>query len=99
MGVADDPGREGPDDLHLAAFQKLEQALGVFLFLAGGFGEDVRDLDEAVLLGAGAEIVVAVAGLRFTGEGGEDVAFGLGAFQGLHDCSLCCRFVPGGKGR
>ena len=73
----DDAGREGGGDFHVAAFKELEQALGVFFFLKRGFGEDVGDLHKAVFFGRTGKIIIAVAGLRFTGKGGEDIPFSL----------------------
>ena len=73
----DDAGREGGSDFHVAAFKELEQALGVFFFLKRGFSEDVGDLHKAVFFGRTGKIIIAVAGLRFTGKGGEDIPFSL----------------------
>ena len=83
----DDAGREGGSDFHVAAFKELEQALGEFLFLQGGFLEDVADQDVAIALGFGSKEVVTVAGLRFTGKGGEDIPFSLRAHQRFHTIS------------
>ena len=54
--------------------QGTEQALGVFFFLKRGFGEDVGDLQSRLFSRTG-KIIIAVAGLRFTGKGGEDIPF------------------------
>ena len=80
-GGADDPGWKGALNLDLAALEKLEEPLGVFLLLIGGLLEDRGDLDEAVVAGLAREEGVAVAGLRFAREGHEHVAFGSGAFE------------------
>jgi hypothetical protein len=56
----------------------------VFLFLVGGFVEDLGNLDEAFLFRGGREIIVAHARLGLAGEGGEQVLFGAGAFDALH---------------
>ena len=49
----------------MPAFEELEEALGVFLFLISGFFEDVGNLDVAFLAGHSSEVGVAVAGLGF----------------------------------
>ena len=56
----------------------------MFLFLQGGFLEDIADQDVAIAFGFGSKEVVTVAGLRFTGKSGQDVFLGLGTFQRFH---------------
>ena len=87
-GVADDTRGEGGGDFDGAAFEVLEEALGVFLFLEGGLLEDLGNLDEAFLLRDAGEEVVAVAGLRFPGEGVQQVLFGAGSLDACHLGSL-----------
>ena len=84
LAVRDDPGGIGRLNFHFAAFQELEETLGVFLFLQGGFLEDVADQNVAIAFGFGSKEVVTVAGLRFTGKSGQDVFLGLGTFQRFH---------------
>lgn len=83
-GALDGAGGVSGGDFNGAAFEELEQTLGVFLLLQGGFSEDIGDQDKAVFLGLGSEVIVTVAGLGFTGESGEDVLFGLGALERFH---------------
>ena len=60
----------------------------MLFFLKGRFGEDVAHQNEAVFLGGPGKEVVAVTGLGFTGKGGEDILFGLRAFQRFHESSF-----------
>jgi len=53
----------------------------------GGFLENVGNLDEPLFFGLTGKIGVAVAGLGFSGKGGQDIFFGLASFE-AHDCSL-----------
>ena len=69
-------GRKAAGNLHLAAFQQLEQPLGMLLFLIRYFLENRRDLHKAVLFGLAGKKGVAIARLGFAGKGGEDVLFG-----------------------
>jgi len=87
LAVSDDPGRIRRRDFHISTFKELEQALGVFFFLKRGFGEDVGDLHKAVFFGRTGKIIIAVAGLRFTGKGGEDIPFSLRTLQRFHTIS------------
>ena len=68
--------------------QRLKPHLGVFLLVFGGLGKNFSDLLVAFLLGYTGEIGVFIAGLRFTGKGGQQVLFGLGAFQFHGSCSF-----------
>jgi len=95
-GGADDAGREGRRHLDRAPFQKLEEALGVLLLLQRGFGEDVGHEHKAFLLGLAGEGVVAVAGLGFATEGGEDVFLGLGTLERFHGDGSLQKIVRGG---
>ena len=83
IAVADDAGGEGGGDFRVATVQELEQALGMFLFLKGGFLKNGADKLVAVLLGAAGKEVVAVAGLGFAGKGGEQIDAGLGSVERL----------------
>ena len=58
--------------------QELKPYLGVLFFVLGSLGKQGGDLLVAVLLGAGSVIGVLVAGLRFAGEGRQQVGFGGG---------------------
>ena len=86
--AADDAGREGGRHFHGPAFQELEQALGMLLFLTGDLVKGLHHFHVAVFLGLAGKEGVAVAGLGFPGEGGEDVLFGLRSLEGFHGCLL-----------
>jgi len=62
---ADLARRVGRHDLHLAALQEAEEALGVLLLLVRGLGEHRPDLLQAVLLRLAREVGVAIARLGF----------------------------------
>jgi hypothetical protein len=81
QGAADLAGREAAADFYFAPLQELEEPLGVLLFLVGGLFKDKGDLDKAFFLGFGGKIGLAVAGLGFAGEGGEEISFRLGASE------------------
>ena len=83
-GVADHAGRKARGDFQIAAFEELEEPLRVLLLLIGGFGEDVRNLHIPLFFRLAGEEGVAVAGLRFAGEGFQQVLFGFGSFDGFH---------------
>ena len=83
-GVGDNPGREGGTDLQLAPFQEFKKAFGVLLFLICRFGKNSLYLNETFVFRLGGEKGIPVAGLGFTGKGGEDVFFRLGTFQCCH---------------
>ena len=63
------------------AAEVLEPKLGVLFFIQGRFLEEGGDLLVAVLLGAGGEVVVFVAGLGFAGEGEGEVGGGFRSFE------------------
>ena len=63
------------------AAQGLEPQLGVLLLIQSGLLEDGCDLLIAVLLGLAGEIVILVAGLRFSRECDPEIGFGLAAFE------------------
>ena len=65
---ADDAGGQGHGDLHLAAFEEFEEALGVFLLLVCGLQEDGGDLLKAILLGLAGLVGIFVAGDGFSGK-------------------------------
>ena len=73
-------------DLYLAAFKKLEQTLGMFLFLQGCFLKNFLHQHIAVFFGLTGKKIIAVAGLGFAGKGRKNVLLGLAAFQGFHRC-------------
>ena len=79
----DHAGGEAGGDFHIATFKELEQALGVFLFLAGDFFESLGHFHIAVLLSLRSEEGVAVAGLGFAGKGLPQVLFGFGTGIGI----------------
>ena len=68
--VTDYAGRESGSDFSVTTLEELEQALGVLLFLIGGFFKHGRNQNIAFVLGYGGIVVVAVTGLRLTDKGG-----------------------------
>ena len=64
-----------------AVVEVFEPDFGVFLFVGGGFFEDLGNLDVAVFLGLGGVESVFVAGHGLPGEGFEEVLFGFGSFE------------------
>ena len=85
LAARDDAGGIGGLNFHFAAFQELEQALGVFFFLQSRFRKDVAHEHVTVFLGLGGEVIITVTGLGLTGERGQNIFFGLGAFQRFHN--------------
>jgi len=73
---------------HVAAFQELEQALGVFLFLAGGLLKDGGNLLVPLFPGLHGEEGVLVPSLALAHERGHDVLFRLRSLQTLHGVLL-----------
>ena len=73
---------------HFAAMQVLEPDLGMFFLVLGGFLEEVRNLDIAVLAGLSGIIEILGVGLGLTGEGGLEIGLGLCSFQ-FHNSVYC----------
>ena len=60
----------------------------MFLLVLGGFLEEVRNLDIAVLAGLSGIIEILGVGLGLTGEGGLEIGLGLCSFQ-FHNSVYC----------
>ena len=91
QGGPDLAGGEGRGDLDLPALEKVEEALGVLLFLVGRLLENRADLVEPVLPGLAREVSIPVPGLRFPREGPSEVLFGFRPFQISHRHPPCLK--------